>query len=149
MKYFFITLLYIFLGSNLFAMTPFSLEMLKEVNVTFLDKQKLLTEHHAKALEKVIEEKLLSLGIKTSSKRFSNFLVKIEATKTSKAPLYHLTLSLVENVTLGRDKPLGAIAITYTKDELFESQELFIDTKESLLFLLEEFGEQYTEENQK
>lgn len=137
------------LCTNLFALTPFSLEGLKEVNVAFVDKGKLLNSEHKKALEKEIERKLHRLNIQTSSKHFSNFLVKIERLKSSTPSLYHVSLSLSETTTLHRAKPLEAIALTYMKEDIFESQNPFEDIKESLLFLLEEFAEQYTEENQK
>ncbi len=137
------------LCTNLFALTPFSLEGLKEVNVAFVDKGKLLNSEHKKALEKEIEQKLHRLSIQTSSKHFSNFLVKIERLKSSTPSLYHVSLSLSETTTLHRTKPLEAIALTYMKEDIFESQNPFEDIKESLLFLLEEFAEQYTEENQK
>ena len=150
MKWCYIVLISFLFCTKLFALTPFSLEGLKEVNVALVDKGKLLNLEQKKALEKEIEQKLHRLNIQTSSKHFSNFLVKAERIKSSHSSLYHVSISLSETTTLDRSKkPLEAIALTYIKEDMFESQNPFEDIKESLLFLLEEFTEQYMEENQK
>ena len=59
----------------------------------------------------------------------------------------HVTLSIVENVELKRASSINGIAISYTKDDLFETASIETDVKESVLFLMDEFLDQYKEEN--
>jgi len=130
-----------------FASSPFSLEALKGVNVTFLNKNKRLSEAFIASLQKEVEAKLQHAGIETSTKHFSNLLFKVQTQKVKESTLVHVTLSLVENAYLKRSRPVDAIAITYSKDDFFETQSMEVDLKESIFFLLDEFIDQFKEEN--
>lgn len=128
-------------------MSPFSLESIKSVNVKILDKDKILDEPSLKSFTQEVEQKLLSLGIRTSTKAFSNLIIKIQAIKTDTITVCHINLSLVENAQLFRSIPVDAIAIGYMKDDLFESDDTKQDISQSIKFLIDEFIEQYKEEN--
>jgi len=130
-----------------FAASPFSLEALHGVNVTLLNKQKILSDAVVEALQKEMEARLSKAGIQTSTKHFSNLLIKIQTQKIKETTLAHVTLSLVENAKLKRSSSVEAIAITYTKDDFFETSTIETDLKESIFFLLDEFIDQYKEEN--
>lgn len=130
-----------------YAESPFSLESLQSVNVTVLNKHKNLNELYVRSLEKEIESKLSEAGIGIATKHFSNFLIKIQEMKVQNTSYMHVTLSLVENAQLKRPKGVDAIAITYSKDDFFEAKSMEPDVKESILFLVDEFIDQYKEEN--
>lgn len=130
-----------------FAQSPFSLEALQSVNVTFLNKHKHLSDSFVADLQKEVEAKLNKAGIKTSTKHFSNLLIKIQMQTIRETTLAHVTLSLVENVQLKRASRVDAIAVTYNKDDLFELSNIEADLKESIFFLLDEFIDQFKEEN--
>jgi len=140
-------LLTLLLYTQTFAASPFSLEALHGVNVTFLNKNKLLSEAFSASLQKEVEAKLQKAGIETSTKHFSNLLFKVQTQKVKEITLVHVTLSLVENAYLKRSRPVDAIAITYSKDDFFETQSMEVDLKESIFFLLDEFIDQFKEEN--
>lgn len=143
--------LWIFLAFStaLFAESPFSLESLSSVNITVLNKHKHLNDAYVKDLEKEIASKLSAAGIGISTKHFSNFLIKIQETKVQNSSLMHVTLSLVENAHLKRSTEIDTIAITYSRDDFFETKSAEVDVKESILFLVDEFIDQYKEENPK
>lgn len=147
MRYLFVLFFYGLCTCSLFALTPFSLELLKEVNVTLLDKQKLVSEPSLAMIKAEVENKLNTVGIKTSTKNFSNLLIKIQKYPIKETTLVHVTLSIVENVELKRASSINGIAISYTKDDLFETASIETDVKESVLFLMDEFLDQYKEEN--
>lgn len=147
MRYLFVLFFYGLCTCSLFALTPFSLESLKEVNVTLLDKQKLVSDPSLAMIKTEVENKLHTVGIKTSTKNFSNLLIKIQKYPIKETTLVHVTLSIVENVELKRASSINGIAISYTKDDLFETASLETDVKESVLFLMDEFLDQYKEEN--
>ena len=147
MRYLFVLFFYGLCTCSLFALTPFSLESLKEVNVTLLDKQNLVSKPSLAMIKTEVEKKLHTVGITTSTKNFSNLLIKIQKYPIKETTLVHVTLSIVENVELKRASSINGIAISYTKDDLFETASLETDVKESVLFLLNELIEQFKEEN--
>ena len=130
-----------------FAMSPFSLESIKHINVKIFDKDKILDEPSLTSFTQEVENKLLTLGIKSSTKAFSNLIIKIQAIKIDSITVCHINLSLVENAQLLRNIPVDAIAIGYMKDDLFESDDIKQDIAQSIKFLIDEFVEQYKEEN--
>lgn len=130
-----------------FAMSPFSLESIKNVNVKIFDKEKILDEPSLKALTQEVEHQLLSIGIQSSTKAFSNLIIKIQAIKLDPIIVCHINLSLVENARIARSIPVEGIAIGYMKDDLFESDDVKKDIADSIKFLVDEFVEQYKEEN--
>lgn len=130
-----------------FAMSPFSLEAIQSVNVKIFDKDKILDEPSLKSLTQGVEKKLLTYGIKSSTKAFSNLIIKIQAIKLDPITVCHINLSLVENARIARSTPVEGIAIGYMKDDLFESDDIKNDIAESIKFLVDEFTEQYKEEN--
>lgn len=148
-KFVFIALFAFMLHAQAAVLTPFSLEGLEAVNVTVLGKDKLFEGTFKQTLKDDVEKKLHALNIQTTSKNFSNFLIKVKTVKVEKSTLYYVTLSLVENIHIQRSKTIEAIAITYTKEDSFESTNPEEDVKESVLYLVEEFAEQYKEENAK
>lgn len=141
----------VFLATCLFAISPFSLEGIKEVNVVVLNKGKIFTEKEEAALTLKIKERLLKAGIKPQSEHYSNFLVKFQAEKFKNGYAVITAISIVEDVIPYRDKSLESIGITYQKSDFFDTTEkdLKADIYESILdYLLADFLEQYHEENE-
>lgn len=147
MRYLCILFFYCLCTLPLFALTPFSLEALKEVNVTLLDKQKLLNEVYLKTIKIEVENKLQNVGITTTTQHFSNLLIKIQKYAIKESTFIHVSLSIVENAELKRSPSINGIAISYTKDDMFETTSIEADVKESILFLLDELIDQFKEEN--
>lgn len=147
MKFFLALLCSVLVHTSLFAISPFSLEEIRGVNITVLNKSGILDEPLVQSIEKQIAAHLLALGIATSSKRFSNLLIKLDHLKGTTPNVCHVTLSLVENGTFTRAKPIEALAISYTKDDLFECTDVKKEIAESIEFLVDEFIDQYKDEN--
>ncbi|MBE0490639.1 MAG: hypothetical protein IBX44_00135 [Sulfurospirillum sp.] len=137
----------IFIGTQLFAISPYSLENLTSVNVKIFDKKKLLDIKSYEALDKKVKKTLQEAGIKVDSENFANFLITISTFLLQDQKLVHVRLFLVEDVSIKRDKITKAIATTYSKEDFFESTLLNEDIDESVTFLIDEFITQYKEEN--
>ncbi len=135
------------LSTLCYAISPFSLESLQSVNVTVLNKNKHLNAPFVTALGEEIKSSLHRANIHTSTKGFSNFLIKIHTQEHKGVLFTHVNLSLVENARIQRAKSISSVAITYTKDDFFETSDFEADTKESVLFLVGEFIDQFKEEN--
>lgn len=137
------------LSTLLYAVTPFSLQNLKSVNIVIADKGKVLQKQTVPKIKKSVEKKLQELGIKTKTDNFINFIIKIDAKKIDKKFAVYVSLFMVESVNPLRDKKLQNVAITYKQDDFFIADELDEEVYESAVeFLLYSFEEQFLEENE-
>jgi hypothetical protein len=146
-KLLFITLLSL---GNLFALSPFSLEGVNQVNLKVIDKSKLTTEQNLEKIKDDLKYNLEKLGVKTKTDQFSNFIVKIQGIHTKTAFVMHISMFIVEDTVPARNKNIENMSITYYKDDLFDSdaKEIQNDIYESIInYLLSDFMEQYKEEN--
>lgn len=131
-----------------FALTPFSLENIKEVNLKFLNKKEKIPKDIETKVTNAVKSRLESLGIKTTSSIYSNFLIKVDIYKVDKKDFVTCSIFIVEEVIPKRDKSLETIAIVYKKDDSFVAEDLATDIYESVvLYLLDDFIEQYKSEN--
>ncbi len=141
-------LLPLFLALPLFALSPFSLEGFKEGNFKFIDKTKSISKETKQKIQTQFETQLSKVGIKLTSESFSNFLARVDAIKIGDTYTVTASLFIVENVSPTRNPELQSMAITYKKDDFFETNEFEKDVYDSLIdFLLFDFIEQYKEEN--
>lgn len=133
----------------LFGITPFSVEKVKNINVKVVDKTKLLPAELKSKITKEIKSALANAGIVTQSDEFSNFIVKIEGIQVEKKHVVNISMFIIEDVFPLRDRENEAIAITYQKNDFFDTSDLQTDVYESVIdYLLFDFLEQYREENQ-
>ena len=135
------------LSTSLFAVTPFSLQNVKSVNIVIADKGKALHKDTVPKIKKDVEAKLQELGIKTQTDDFINFIIKVDVIKLEKKHAVYVSLFMIESVNPLRDKELQNVAITYKQDDFFIADELDEEVYESAVeFLLYSFEEQYLEE---
>ncbi len=133
----------------LFAVTPFSLENVKELNVKVLNKKEIISKELETRIEKKIEEELKKLGIKTQTEDYINFTITINIDKIKDIDFVRTAISISEDVTALRDKELVKMAITYKKGDSFKAENIEEDIYESIVeYLFEDFEEQYKEENE-
>lgn len=141
-------LLLIFVFTYSFSISPYTLENLKEMNIKVLNKRKTISKELEKKIENKIKEEFTKLGIKTESKEFSNFKIKINIDKIKGVDFVRTAILVSEDVIPLRDKDLEMFAITYQKNDYFEAENLEDDIYESIIdYLLVDFIEQYKEEN--
>ncbi|QKF81462.1 hypothetical protein [Halarcobacter ebronensis] len=132
----------------LFAITPYNLENLKELNVKILNKKNEISKELEEKIKGDITAKLQELGVKTKSESYSNFLVQIKIDKINGIDFVRTALIISEDVSPLRDKDLEILAITYKKEDSFEAEDLQKDIYESVVkYLFEDFCEQYRAEN--
>ncbi len=141
-------LLLLFFVSFSYAVSPFSLEGIKAVNLAFVDKEKLLEPSQKEKIKNEIITRLKQLGVKTQSDDFSNFIIKIDGLKVADKYVVNVRMFIVENVTPERNKEHYTVGITYQKDDFFEADNLNNDLYESIIdYLFADFEEQYIDEN--
>jgi hypothetical protein len=137
-------------ASNVFALTPFSLEGVKELNIKVLDKSKLTSEQTLDKIKNSVQTGLKNLNIKTKSDKFSNFIVKIQGEKFDQQYALHISMFIVEESYPLRNKDQETMSITYYKEDFFESNHKTLqeDIFDSVIYyLLEDMSDQYKAEN--
>ncbi len=144
MKKLFILLIF---SSLVFAVTPFSLEGLKEVNVKVSDKQKLLPRELKQKITAKLINRLQKVGLKTKTKLYSKLVVKIKSINIGNTYALNISLFIMEDVALISDDTNIKLALTYKKDDFFDSTDIKEDIIESIDYLVTEFIDQYKEEN--
>ena len=107
-----LALLFFFVISS-FAITPYSLENVKEVNLKILNKKETISKELEEKIENKIKEEFKKLGIKTTTENYSNFLVKIKIDKIQNIDFVRTSIFITEDIIPLRDKSLETIAITY------------------------------------
>jgi len=143
-----ISLFLVLSSSFLHALSPFSLEGIKNVNVRVLSKDKLVSKDTIKKIEQMTIASLNKIGIKTETDEFSNFLIKIETKEIDTQFAVNVSLILVESVTPIRDRDLTNVAVTFQKSDFFIADDINEEVYESAVeFLLPVFEEQYIDEN--
>ena len=131
-----------------FSLTPYSLEGLKEFNVKIWNKNNLLTKEQSEKLKIDIEKKLEPLKLQLHTKTFSNLLVKLESVEVGETTVVNVTLAIIEDAHPARDKKMVNMTITYMNNDMFDTTDVQTDVFDSVLsFLLEDFIEQYKNEN--
>lgn len=131
-----------------YAITPFSLKGIKELNVKFLNKNETISEELATKIENKVIEKLEAAGIKTKTDKYSHFKMGVKVQKIGDVDFVKTFIVIQEDVKLLRNPSFESMAITYQKDDEFEAEELEKDIYESIVeYLLADFLEQYKEEN--
>lgn len=131
-----------------YAITPFSLENLKEVNVKFLNKKDVIPKALEEKITKKVIEKLHELGIKTHTDKYSHLKMSVKIDKFDKVTFVRTKIVIQEDVQYLRGEPFEFMAITYEKSDSFEAEDLEKDIYESIVnYLLEDFIEQYKAEN--
>lgn len=131
-----------------YAITPYSLENLKEVNLKFLNKRETISKPLEEKITKKIKKELENLGVKTKTDKYSNFLIKVKIDKIANINFVRTSIMIVEDVAPLRDTNIETIAITYEKNDDFEAENLEADIYESIVdYLFVDFKEQYKQEN--
>lgn len=131
-----------------YAITPFSLENVKELNVKFLNKNETISKTLEEKITKTVKEKLEKLGIKTKTDRYSHFKMSVKIDRFEKITFVRTKILIQEDVKYLREEPFEFMAITYEKSDSFEAEDLENDIYESIVnYLLEDFIEQYKAEN--
>ncbi len=147
-KLFFTTLL--ICTTNLFALSPFSLEGVKEVNIKVIDKSKFTNEQTLDKIKQNVQRELKNLNIKTKSEKFSNFIVKIQGKRFQAHYTLHISMFIVEESYPIRNKDQETMSITYYKEDFFatDHKTLQEDIYDSVIYyLLEDLADQYKVEN--
>ena len=138
------------LQTALFATTPYNLESIKALNILIIDQNDILSTAAEKQLKNALKKKLANNGIKGEKDGVGAMFVKINATVKGNITIAFITLGVGEEAIIKRgEKEVASFALTYSYDDMIESLNPETDVYDSVInFLIDEFLEQYSEDNE-
>ena len=138
------------LQSSLLATTPYNLESIKALNILIIDQNDILSTAAEKQLKNALKKKLASNGIKGEKDGVGAMFVKVNATVKGNITIAFITLGVGEEAVVVRgDKEVSSFALTYSYEDMIESLNPETDVYDSVInFLVDEFLEQYAEDNE-
>ena len=138
------------LQTTLFAATPYNLEAIKALNILILDQNDILSTAAEKQLKNALHKKLMNNGIKGEKDGVGSMFVKINATVKGNITIAFITLGVGEEAIVMRGKKeVASFSMTYSYDDMIESLNPETDVYDSVInFLIDEFLEQYAEDNE-
>ena len=148
-KFFLVISFLLFTQFALFAATPYNLEGFKALNVIVLDKSTTISPKLIKRLTTELKSKLEKNGIESKKDDVGVLFVKITSTMIGKITVAHIHLGIGEEAEVNRSYKVKSFALTYSYDDMVESENIEAEVYDSVMnFLIEEFLEQYREDNE-
>lgn len=141
------TILLIFLFTTFaYAKTPFTLTGIKELYPVVEIHTDYVSQTYVAAIKKELTQKIEALGINTKNFSDRSVAVLISGLSIGDEPVVHIKLLIGENIK--REDGVETFAMTYANEDIFEVFKLDEDLNQSIDNLLEQFAEQYTEDNE-
>ena len=135
------------LSVPLFSSTPFNLNGVTKLSVHVSDYSDLYDKKIKAKLETIMKKKLAKLEIKTDGYFHDNFILLMKSQKVGQIQLLNLSLMITGDVMAIGKKDV-TFGITYMLSDSVEIEDKELDVVESLEFLLDEFTEQYIQDNE-
>lgn len=133
----------------LFATTPYNLEGIKALNVLVLDQSETISAQAKERLLVDLKSKLEKNGIVSKKDGVGALFVKITSTKIGTTTVAYINLGIGEEAEINRLQKVKSFALTYSYDDMIESESVEAEVYDSVMnFLIEEFLEQYREDNE-
>lgn len=134
---------------TLFATTPYNLEGIKALNVLVIDQSATISPELEKKISVGLKSKLEKNGIASKKDGVGALFVKITSTKIGKTTVAYINLGIGEEAEIDRSHKVKSFALTYSFDDMIESENIEADVYDSVMnFLIDEFLEQYHEDNE-
>jgi len=141
------TILLIFLFTTFaYAKTPFTLTGIKELYPVVEIHTDYVSQTYVAVIKKKLTQKIEALGINTKNFSDRSIAVLISGFSIGDEPVVHIKLLIGENIK--REDGVETFAMTYANEDIFEVFKLDEDLNQSIDNLLEQFAEQYKEDNE-
>jgi hypothetical protein len=130
----------------LLAAMPFNLEGLDNLRLYFINLTEFIDESKEKALKQHITKRLKDAGFTMDARDPRTFFTKIEAFDEKKPAVIYLQIGIGEEIQTYREGEIRSFAFTYHLSDFIESDAPYDDTVESLNYLIDQFIEQYRDD---
>ena len=129
------------------ASTPFNLNGVKKLSVHVADYSGMFDKKMKPKLESIMRKALKKLHVDTDGYFHQSFILWMKSQSVGKMKLLDMDLMITGDVIPSGKKDM-TFGITYLLNDTVEIEDKDSDVVESLQFLLDEFTEQYIEDNE-
>lgn len=140
--------LILFLSTLLFASSKFTLDGVKNIKFTLINRTTFLSNENKKELENLVLNKLKKEKFTLGEVDPINFVVEIKAIEIGETYALNISLTLTEDVTtndrIGNPK---TFALTYMENIFIESEFPLEESRNAIDFLICQFLNAYREDN--
>ena len=147
MRLIFVNLLFMSLSSILLASTPFNLNGVKKLSVHVADYSEMFDKKIATKLATMMRQKMKKLDVDTDGYFHESLILLMQSQMVGEIKVLNMELMISGDVRPSGKKDL-TFGITYLLRDSVEVEDKHSDVVESLEFLLDEFSEQYIEDNE-
>ena len=141
-------LLLLTLTLSLSASLPYTLENLKDLRIYVINKSDFIDKTHEADLVLAVTKKLIKAGFSIDTVDSPTFLLSIESTKIGTTYVINTSIAVGEEVITKRSEAVQTLAFTYHANDFMESKEPLADTVESVHFLLDNFLEAHSDDQE-
>ncbi|MBA3025232.1 MAG: hypothetical protein FP820_02345 [Sulfurimonas sp.] len=143
------TILFILLLSvSLSAALPFTLENLKNLRIYFINKSDFINKQQEAELKEAIAKKLTAAGIVLNATDSSTFMIKIESVHIDTTYVVNVGIAVGEEIITKRKDAVQTLAFTYHANDFIDTKEPYIETLESVHYLVDDFIDLYNEDKE-
>lgn len=141
-------ILFLLLTSSLFSESFFTLDSVKDLRIYISSSADFLDKEKQSNIKDIVKERLLKAGFVFGENDAITFMLKIEAIEIADAQAIYVEIGLGEEVKTLRDGDNYSFAFTYLANDFIDSKDPYIDTLESIEFLMSQFIESHKIDNE-
>ena len=141
-------LLILFTCGTLFSASFYTLDNLNSLNLYVANQVGFMDKKQKENIKKSLKSRLQKAGFIFGRTDSTTFMLKIESININDTEVIYVQIGLGEEVTTSRKDKIKSFAFTYLANDFIESDEPYIDTIESIDFLLSEFINAYKDDNE-
>ncbi len=134
--------------TSLFSASFFTLDNVGPLNIYTSLKVNYLNKAQKDEIEKIVSSELKKAGFTFGGDDPTTFMIKIEAIEVNDTQIIYTQIALGEETKTLRKGNISSYAFTYVANDFIDSDEPYVDTLESVRFLLSEFIEAYKDDNE-
>jgi hypothetical protein len=128
---------------------PYNLEGIQALNVLVVDENSAISPQLKNKIAEELKSKLEKNGIKSKKESVGALFVKINSLKSGKNTVVCISFGIGEEARIERAGQIDTFAVSYSNSDLFESEDVDADVYDAIVnFLMEEFLEQFREDNE-
>jgi len=133
---------------TLFSASFYTLDNVKSLNLYVANQADFMDKKQKNEIKKNLKIRLQKAGFIFGETDSITFMLKIEAIDVDDTQVINVQIGLAEEVITSRKASIETFAFTYLANDFIESDEPYIDTVESINFLVSEFINAYRDDNE-
>lgn len=133
--------------TSLFSASFFTLDNVGPLNLYTTIKVNYLSKAQKDEIENIVSSELKKAGFTFEGADPTTFMLNIEAVEVNDTQVIYVQIALGEETKTLRKGNINSYAFTYVANDFIDSDEPYVDTLESVRFLLSEFIEAYKDDN--